>query len=170
MRWVDNWHTFFTWYTSCGLYQYTMQSTCYPAALICTDYMRWEWLSTDVGIFCSVLLYNTTFAERSDTALYLETVSCYALQVVVASTVDYCWSIFQAIMKMLLTKDVICFVLIAAIFTVVSRVADCVSPAKQWDHATMWRDNDFFYKQEQAAGLWKVKLIPRANISWCLLS
>ena len=73
----------------------------------------------DVGIFRRVLLYDTTVAERSNTALYLETVSFYALQVVVASTIDYCWSNFQAIMKML-TKDVICFVLIADIFTVVS--------------------------------------------------
>jgi hypothetical protein len=39
-------------------------------------------------------------------------------------------------MKML-TKAVIRFVLIAAIFTVVSRVADCVSPAKQRDRAIM---------------------------------
>ncbi len=39
------------------------------------------------------------------------------------------------------------FVFIAAIFTVVSWVADCVSPAKQRDCAIMWRDNDFFYKQ-----------------------
>jgi hypothetical protein len=39
-------------------------------------------------------------------------------------------------MKML-TKGVICFVLIAAIFTVVSQVNECVSPAKQWDSAIM---------------------------------
>ena len=162
MHWVDNWHAFFNWYTSCGLNQFTMQSTCYPA-LIWTDYMRWEWLSTDAGIFCIVLLYNTTFAEWSDTVLYLETVSCYALQVV-ASTIDYCWSIFQAKMKML-TKAVICFVVIAAIFKVVSQVADSVSPANQRNRAIMWRDSDLFYKQEQDPGLWRVELIQRAKIS-----
>ena len=114
-----------------------------PTSTPCNPHVIQHWFALITSVendfqrmlacFCSVLLHKTTFAEQSDTLLHLATVSCYALQVV-ASTIDYSWSIFQAIMKML-TKAVIWFVLIAAIFTVVSQVADCVSPAKQRDRA-----------------------------------
>lgn len=103
MRWVDNWHTFFT---SCGLIPvhaiHMLFSTGF-ALIICVenDFQR-------MLAFFAVYYYSTRPLLSEVILLYLETVSCYALQVV-ASAIDYCWHISSNNENAHKSCDLLCF-------------------------------------------------------------